>query len=37
LESGEREYVKRAHVVADETFDAEAPFRVSLTPAHLVD
>lgn len=33
----EGEYVERAHVVADEAFDAQAPIRISLTPAHLVD
>jgi Uma2 family endonuclease len=31
------EYVERARVATDETFVAEAPFAVSLTPARLVD
>ncbi len=31
------EYVERAHVTASETFDAEAPFTVSITPSRLVD
>ena len=33
----DEEYVKRAHVTADETFTAETPFPVSITLARLVD